>query len=168
MHTIKAIKSAVVAKTVADQKQEVEANFYRYCRQHKLANLSQKGVDEAALDFTDSIKDGKNLTIDQIEAFLKKAENVANPEEKAKREAQGRREERAKADAQLQVKDKQLEVAEADKKKLEAENKELKRSLQALSGPRVKIFSNDPKRAREKDVEKVSDSKLERKLPKKL
>jgi hypothetical protein len=32
----------------------------------------------------------------------------------------------------------------------------------------VKIFSNNPKPEREKDVEKASDSKLERKLPKKL
>jgi hypothetical protein len=44
MHTIKAIKSAVVAKTILAEREEVRREFYKYCRTCHIVRLDTIGL----------------------------------------------------------------------------------------------------------------------------
>jgi hypothetical protein len=165
MHTIKAIKSAVVAKTILAEREEVQREFYKYCRTCNIARLDEVGLDRAVDLFSKMLVNEDHLTIKRLIELLVKVEDYANPRKAEEREAQGRREEKARADAQLQVKDKQLEVKdkqlEVKDKQLKAKDAEIERLKRAAErGVQQKFFSNDSKNLNKEGSlgERASDS----------
>jgi hypothetical protein len=129
MHSVKSIKKQVLPHVVDGDKDIVDKNFYRYCREQKLPNLNNEEIAEAAELFIKSCEQKKSsgITDSDIQNFIQQAREAVDPRKRLEKERIAR--ERAEA----KVTEKDSRITEKDSRIAELE----KQLAAALLGQQV-------------------------------